>query len=207
MDWTTFISSLVGSGATAWVLVHALAKHVGDRWLAEHKNELDKEFEAYRNALEQRRKRIEADLGHRVYVTQAQFDAEIKALKDIFAALGKLRLGFTGLRPEFSWASGGHEEKLEKLSRHLNDFKERYDALVNTTESLYPFVPENIYEQVQSCMKTATIEIMHIETSGASTFTVNWYEDGARQREKFTEAYYAAAKLTRERIRQLSVIS
>jgi hypothetical protein len=41
--------------------------------------------------------------------------------------------------------------------------------------------------------------MMHIETAGRDTFSMNWFEDGVRQRETFTAAYFAAAKLTRER--------
>ena len=96
-SWTTFLSSLVGSGVTAWLVVRGLGGHLADRWLAKYKGELDKEFEKYRDTLEQRRKRVEADLGKRTYVNKAQFDAEFNAIKDIFAALGKLRLSFNNL--------------------------------------------------------------------------------------------------------------
>src|SRR5258708_6707459 len=97
ISWSTVLTSLVGSGLVSLGVAQGLAKHLGDRWLANRKNELDKEFENYRSTLEQRRKRLEAELSHRVYVTQAHFDAEFKALQDIFAVLGKLRLSFNGL--------------------------------------------------------------------------------------------------------------
>ena len=70
----------MGSGATAWLTVRGLGSHLASRWLARYKNELDKEFEKYRDALEQRRKRVEADLGQRSYVSKAQFDTEFGGL-------------------------------------------------------------------------------------------------------------------------------
>lgn len=205
--WATFITSLVGSGVTAWAIVRGLARHVGDRWLANHKAQLDKDFEDYRDKLEQKRKRLEAELGQQVYITQTQFDTEFNALKSIFAALGKLRLSFNGLRPEFSWGSDDDGERRRILLLRLNEFKDRSNELVNAAESVYPFVPEEIYRQIHECMKRAQIEIMHIETAGEKTFSFEWYKDGANQREKFDEHYYEAVKLSREYFKRLSIIA
>jgi len=76
----TFIASLVGSGVTAGLVVRALSGHLADRWLARYKSDLDKEFESYRDVLDQKRKRAEAELGHRTYVTKTQFDTEFNAV-------------------------------------------------------------------------------------------------------------------------------
>lgn len=205
--WPTFLSSIAGSGAIAWGVVRGFGRHLANRWLADHKAKLDKEFEDYRHKLEQKRKRLEAELGHQVYITQTQFDTEYNAMKDILAALGKLRLSLNGLRPEFSWGPNDKEERLRILLLRLDEFKERDNKLVDTAESLYPFVQEDIYQHVYECMKRAQIEIVHIETAGDKTFTPAWYMDGAKQRDQFNEHYYAAVKLTREHFNRLTVIS
>src|SRR5690349_7364873 len=119
---STFITSLVGSGATAWLMVKGLGGHLADRWLARYKGELDKEFESYRDKLEQKRKRLEAELSHNVYTTQTQFDTEFNAIKDIFAALGKLRLTFNGTRPFVDSLPQDKEERAKLIAdrlRHL----------------------------------------------------------------------------------------
>jgi hypothetical protein len=76
--WLVFFTSLVGGGAAGWIVVYGLSKHLGDRWLETHKSELQakvqEKFEAYKDTLERKRKRLEAELGHGVYVTQARFD-------------------------------------------------------------------------------------------------------------------------------------
>jgi hypothetical protein len=41
------VTSLVGSGATEWLVVKGLSRYLGDRWLAKYKSGLDKEFEEY----------------------------------------------------------------------------------------------------------------------------------------------------------------
>ncbi len=205
-SWTTFLGSLVGSGATAWLVVKGLGSHLADRWLARYKGEIDKEFEKYRDALEQKRKRIEAELGQRTYVSKAQFDTEFNAIKDIFAALGKLRLSFNGLRPFVDWIPPDEEGKLKLVSARLSHFRPLLDALVTTVESAYPFVPDNIYEQLEICMRMGMIEMRHIDEAGAKALSPTGYDDGAKQHEKFTSAYFAAAKLVRERLKQLSEI-
>lgn len=201
---TTFIASLAGSGATAWLVVRGLSNHLADRWLARYKSDLDKEFESYRDVLEQKRKRIEAELGHRSYVTKTQFDSEFTAVKDIFAALGRLRLSFNGLRPFIDWTPQDAGEKLKLISTRLNQFKERFNVLVDVAESVYPFVPEEIYSQFEVCMRAALIEIRQIEHAGVEALSPEGYSEGAKQHEKFTSAYFKAARLVREHFSRLS---
>jgi hypothetical protein len=211
-SWTTFLSSIVGSGATAWLVVKGLGSHLADRWLARYKGELDKEFEKYRDALEQKRKRVEAELGQRTYVSKAQFDTEFSAVKDIFAALGRLRLSFNGLRPLMDWLRDedgnlpDEEGKLRIVSVRLSHFRPLLDTLVTTIESAYPFVPDDIYEQLAICMRMGFIEIRHIEESGSNALSPSGYSDGLKQREEFSKAYFAAAKRVRQRLQQLSEI-
>jgi hypothetical protein len=191
---STFLASLVGSGTTAWLVVRGLSGHLADRWLAKYKSGLDKEFESYRDMLEQKRKRLEAELSHRVYTTQTRFDTEFNAIKDIFAALGKLRLSFNGLRPFLDRTPVDEQQKLEEISRRLDHFTERYNALVDTAHSVYPFVPEDIYAELDMCMNSALIEIKHIHEAGAEALSPSGYSDGARQHERFTAAYYSTRR-------------
>jgi hypothetical protein len=205
-SWTTFLGSLVGGGATAWLVVKGLSGHLADRWLARYKGELDKEFEKYRDALEQKRRRIEAELGQRTYVSKAQFDTEFAAIKDIFAALGKVRLSFNGLRPFVDWIPPDEEAKIKLVSARLSHFRPLLDAFVTTVESAYPFVPDNIYEQLEICMRTGMMEMRQIDAAGANALSPSGYEEGAKHHERFTKAYFSAANLVRERLKQLSEI-
>ncbi len=205
-SWTTFLGSIVGSGATAWLVVKGLSSHLGERWLVRYKNDLDKEFEKYRGALEQQRKRIEADLSQRTYVSKAQFDTEFSSIKDIFATLGKLRLSFNGLRPFVDWIPPDDEGKLQLISARLSHFRPRLDAFITAVESAYPFVPDSIYEQLEICMRMGLMELRHIEETGAEALSPSGYDDGEKQHEQFAKAYFVAARLVRERLKQLSEI-
>jgi|HubBroStandDraft_1064217.scaffolds.fasta_scaffold408111_1 hypothetical protein len=203
---TTFLASLVGSGATAFLVVKALSGHLADRWLTKYKSDLDKELESYRDSLEQERKHIEAELGHRSYVTKTQFDTEFNAVKDIFAALGKLRLSFNGLRPFVDWTPTDQQKKLELITARLNHFRERFNLLVDNAQSVYPFVPEHIYEQLEICMRAAQMEIRQIEQAGSDALSPKGYDAGEKNQSTFSAAYFKAAKLVREHFKQLSEI-
>jgi hypothetical protein len=202
-DLATFVTSLTASG----LLSAAVVKGLGDRWMARYRSKLDKELEAYRDTLEKKRKWIEAELGHRTYVTKAQFDTEFNAVKDCFAALGRLRLSFNALRPYLDWRPQGESEKLNLVVRRLSDLKERYNPFVDTYQSVYPFVPEDIYEHFESCAKAALLELKHVEEDVSQALTPAGYREGEKQREKFDAAYFAAARLARQRFHQLSVVS
>jgi len=177
------------------------------RFLRGYKARYDQELEAYKDTLEQKRKKIEAELGHRIYVGKAQFDTEFNALKDCFAVLGKLRLAFNGLRPMLDWMPEDQQEQMKVLATRMRHFTERYNPVVDTAASVYPFVPEDIYAEFDKCMKAALLEIKHIEADPSKAFTNSGYHQGAEQRDKFDSAYFAAARLTRERFRQLSIVS
>ena len=206
LDWTTVLTSLAGSGLVSVGVVAGLTRYLGDRWMARYKTSLDQELEAYKDTLERKRKRIETELGHRTYISQVQFETEYQALKDCFAALGKLRLSFNGLRPTLDWVPEDEQEKAKLMVRRLNDFKDRFNPLVDTAASVYPFVPEDIYEQFDICMKAAMLEVRDIEEDIRKALTHSGYVEGHKHREKFDAAYFKAAMLARQRYQQLSIV-
>jgi hypothetical protein len=86
----------------------------------------------------------------------------------------------------------------------LNHFTDRFNVLVDTVESVYPFIPDEIYAQLEICMRAALVEIRHIQEAGVEALSPRGYADGAKQHEMFAKAYFAAARLVREHFRQLS---
>ena len=53
-------------------------------------------------------------------------------------------------------------------------------------------------------MKAGFMEMRHIEQAGVEALSPRGYDDGAKQHEKFSSAYFTAAKLVREHFKQLS---
>jgi hypothetical protein len=206
-DFKTVLVSLAGSGLLSVSVVMGLSKYLGDRWMARYKSGLDQQLEAYKDALERKRKRIESELGHRTYVSKTQFDTEYGALKECFAALGKLRLSFNGLRPMIDWTPEDAEEKARLVLARLSRVTERFNPFIELAESVYPFVPSDIYEQFEICMKAVFTEIKHIESDIYKALTPAGYNNGQKQRERFDQAYFAAARLARQHFQQISIVS
>jgi hypothetical protein len=206
IDWRTVLTSALAGAITAIPVVAALARYAGDWWMVGHKAHFDRELEAYKDTLEQRRKRIDAELGHRIYVGKTQFDTEYGALRDCFAALGRLRLAFNGLRPMLDWL-GPPEERTKEIADRLQLFSDRYNPFVDTAASVYPFVPEDIYAEFDTCMKVALLEIRHIQQDPSKALTPSGVNTGYEALQKFDAAYYAAARLARQRFRHLSIVA
>jgi hypothetical protein len=207
LDWRTLLASLAAGGLASTGVVLGLARYLGDRWMIRYRSRYDQALEAYKDTLERRRKRIEAELGHRIYIGRTQFDTEYNALKECFAVLGKLRLAFNGLRPLLDWMPEDEQEKLKLLAARLKHFMERYNPVVDTAASVYPFVPEDIYAEFDICMRAALLEINHVRENPSKAFTPSGLHEGAQRRDMFDSAYFKAATLARERFRQLSVVS
>ena len=206
LDWRTILTSLLASGLVSTGVVLGLTRYLGDRWMVRYKSRFDQELEAYKDTLERRRNRIEAELGHRIYVGKTQFDTEYNALRDCFAALGRLRLSFNGLRPMVDWMPEEPEERMKLLAERLEQFRNRYNPLVDTAASVYPFVPEDIYAEFEKCMKAAILEIKHIEADPSKALSPSGYHQGDAGRNQFDTAYYTAARLARQRFRHLSIV-
>ena len=139
--------------------------------------------------------------------SKTQFDTEFNAIKDCFVAPGKLRLTFNGLRPFLDRTPEDESEKTKLALMRLNRFKEAFNPFVDTLQSLYPFVPEDIYEQFEGCSRVAFMEINDFEDDIRKALMPSGYMQGEKYHQNFDSAYFAAARLARQRFRQLSIIA
>jgi isoleucyl-tRNA synthetase len=209
ISWPTLLVSVASSGATAWAVVAALSRHLGERWLANHKGELDKEFEAYRDTLEQRRKRVEAELGQRTYVSKTQFDTEFNAIKECFAKLSTLRLHINTLRPfRDRLLVDDNEEKRNAISSRLVPAVPAYNDFVDATDGFFPFIAEDIYNALHECAVAARTEMDNILDAGVkNAFSPEGYAAAGKNQDRLYVAYLKAAKLTRLRFARLAIAS
>lgn len=204
-SWPTFLASLVGSGATAWMLVRGLGRHLAERWLARYKGELDKELELYRDTLQRKRGRIEAELGQRTFVSRTQFETEFDALKECFRLLGKLRLSVNSLRPFIESGIPQSEQEQQKVAAiRVELATEQFNCFVEAAETLYPFIPADVYEQFRECIAASRMEIEEFKRDG---FSPSGYTNQERNEKWFSGAYFKAADLTRKRFTELSIAS
>jgi hypothetical protein len=205
-DWRILVASLAGSGVVSTGVVLGLSRYLGDRWMVRYRARFDRELEAYKDTLEQRRKRIEAEVGHRTYIGKTQFDTEYGALRDCFAAIGRLRLAMNSLRPMVDLVPEHPDERLGLLGARLKSLMERYALAVDAVVSVYPFIQEEIYNELEKCLRTALIEMRHVEADPAKAFSPSGCDQGFKAQGKFDTSYYAASKLTRQRFKYLSIV-
>ena len=71
---------------------------------------------------------------------------------------------------------------------------------------MFPFVPEDIYSELEVGMQSAFLEIKSIEHAGSEAFSSEGYKDATRHHDRFTAAYFKAAKLARERFKSMAVV-
>jgi hypothetical protein len=143
-------------------------------------------------------RRMQAGLEHAVYVSRAQFEVELAALREIWAAIAHVRSRVVGLRP------GGHfEPKFEHSEGSLADFMERRDAFINAHLALVtavdkhsPFVPAEIYRIVDNLCVRTTKEKIELETK--MPFESDWYDRG----DKAISDVQVLADLTSDKIRR-----
>lgn len=206
--WITAIESLVIGGLGGWGTVRGLSKHLGDRWLEGLKAKYMRELEEFKDELEKQRKRVQAGIDRSVFVTRAQFETEFQAMKDLFKVLSDVFLNVNNLRPMFSVEPAEEEdiERRKKLGARLLALQKSYNELVTTAEMLRPFYPSRLYTVVEECLKAAHSEIMNVRTAGDETFTFGWFQDGEKNRNRYSAAYNDAARMIRERIETLAVI-
>ena len=187
-DWVTLLTSLTASGVLSVTGAGVLARYVADRSIIRYKAE------------------VEAKTGHRVYVTKAHFDTEFGALKESFVVLGRLRLAFNTLRPVWDFMPDEEAEQIARMKERLEKFREKYEASVDVAQTSYPFVPAEIHEHFQTCLRAAHHEIRTIEGQGDRSIGPDGRQKGAEQHQRFEDAYNNAVRLVRDRLSKLSIL-
>jgi hypothetical protein len=59
---------------------------------------------------------------------------------------------------------------------------------------------------VNECLKASRREIRDIQTAGEESFTLQWFDEGAKRYDEFISAYMKAADMIRARISRLSIL-
>lgn len=215
-DWLTavvsaVISTPVVAGLLAWLgkkwLADNLAKH--NRDLEKLRAQYARELEADKNRFEKSHEFLRAELEKTVFVSRVHFETEFEALKHVFQELANVRLRISGLRPFFDIhaANETNEDKMKRLEEALNDTRDAYNQLIETSENLSPFYPSEIYDQINECQRAAMSEINDIRlTTSVEGFTPIWYHRAEKNLTEFLKAYRAVSDLIRDRISKLAVV-
>ncbi len=223
LNWGGLVQGLFGGALGGVATVSALSRWLGDVWLgriltrekAKYTKELERlradfarELEEYKDALERSKSLLGAEIEKSVFVTRVHFETEFAAYKQVWEALAPLRLAMEETRPIFSISPRGEtdEEKRRELAQRLRELSDAHKKAVNVVENLRPFYPTQVHVRLLECMKAAWLEGKDIQTAGDETFTINWYEQGAKRRDQFMDAYSAVSDMIRARIETLAIL-
>jgi hypothetical protein len=83
---------------------------------------------------------------------------------------------------------------------------DKYNTFINATETVFPFIPEEVSAEFETCAKAAFLCMQHTRRDLVEALSMAGHFDANKFREQFGTAYYRAARLARDRFDQLSVL-
>jgi hypothetical protein len=218
MDSKTLVTGILSGGATG-AIVSAIWNLSIKVWLQGREERAKERLAGTEAKWNETLAKLEADLDRAqrlgqasidrsVFVTRAHFETEFEAMKQVFSHLSQLQIGFNGLRPILAVESSdeNHEQKVGNLLARLGKVSSSYNALLVESEGKAPFYPAELYAAIEECERAASLEINAIRTSGENMFEPEWYEQGERNRGRFSKSYYKAAEIIRDRISRLAIL-
>jgi hypothetical protein len=215
INWPDFVTGIFGGFAGSLVVVYGLSRWLGDVWKAKilEKVQQDnrKELEAMKSemqaSVDRANRLLDAGISKAILVTRTHFETEFTAYKEIFAALSEVKNFMHATRPVFIIAGDEDRVKNEKdLVDRLNKLIAAHNQAVTVAENLRPFYQEQIYQDIQKCFNASKLEVLQVKVGSHGTFSEEWFEEGRKRQEAFTEDYLRVSNLIRERLASLGVL-
>jgi hypothetical protein len=214
-NWPTFATGIFGGSVSGLIVVYGVSRWLGDVWksriLEKVQQENRRELEAMKlemqASVDRANRLLDAGISKAILVTRTHFETEFAAYKEIFAALSEVKNYMHATRPVFVIAGEGESVKDEaNLVDRLNKLVESHNKAVVISENLRPFYQEEIYEGTQKCINSSKFEILQVKTSGHKMFNAEWFEDGRKNQEVFSEHYIRVSTLIRVRLNSPGVL-
>jgi hypothetical protein len=215
VDWITVVVSV----AINTPAVGALLGWLGNRRLQQetqgHSIALEelkagyvRELEKYKGELDKSKVMLQAEISKTILVTKVHFETEFEALKEVFSRLADLKFCMCELHPVIRVVREDEtrEARLELLNKQVERLYTAYDALLQTSEHLSPFYPQEVYDNLRLCLKIANTEDIELKLAGPGTFSREWSRRGEENVKQFCASYDTVANLIRERISKLAIL-
>lgn len=216
VNWLTVILGTLGGTAGAGLVVAALWKFLSTVWTdrlrlqLEHEN--NEKIEKLRAELQAQtdktQKLLDAGVQKAVLVTRTQFETEFNTYKEIYAALSEVKHTIGATRPLMSVVPENEteEDRFKRLGTALKELMSAHNKAITLKDNLAPFYAPEVYMALGECLNASGHEIIDVQTSGRESFTFDWFEEGTRRQEAFSEAYQRVGRLIRERIASLGIL-
>jgi hypothetical protein len=215
VNWPDFVTGIFGGAAGSLIVVLGLSRWLGDVWKAkilervqqDNRRELEAIKSEMRASVDRANRLLDAGISKAILVTRTHFETEFIAYKEIFAALSDVKNCLHATRPTFIIA--GEEDRVKDktdLIERLNKLIAANNKAVVVSENLRPFYQDEIYQGIQKCFNASKYEILQVKTGSLTTFSDEWFEDGWKRQQAFTEDYIRVSNLIQERLASLGVL-
>jgi len=215
VNWSDFVTGIFGGVTGSLVAVYGLSRWLGDVWKGKllekvqqaNRKELESLKSEMQASVEKANRLLDAGISRAILVTRTHFETEFTAYKEIFAALSDVKNRIHATRPVFIIA--GEEERIrsnEDLVDRLNKLIAVHNNAVVVSDNLRPFYQDEIYLGIQKCFEASKLEIFQVKVGNRRTFSEEWFEEGRKRQEAFTESYLRVSNLIRERLASLGVL-
>lgn len=183
--------SLGGAGA----LLFALSSWLGKVWATRI---LEQEQAKHAEQLS----RLKGELDKMIHVHRVQFEAEFRALKDIWQAASGLRSHISALRPRMSVteSSEGYDECFWK---RYQGFQAALNTFQNAIDDNAPFYSDELFREVDALLRIAKHEEVFVHAEKVKD--AQWFKDGEESRQQFFQQATVVGATMRKRIEQLAV--
>jgi hypothetical protein len=150
---------------------------------------------------------LQAKIDRSIFVTNAHFDTEFAAMKQVFSRLSRVRSTLYDLRPTSAYEPIGEDDnqKMERLSRRLQSLLLAHDALRKVLEAKRPFYPETLYVTATECLDAAQNDARKVQSTDLNSLDA-WFLELTANRTRFAQGYRRAANIIRDRISTLAII-
>ena len=214
-NWLEFVKSFFGGATGGLFVIYGLSCWLGNVWKGkiiervqqDNRRELEAMKSEMQASVDKANRLLDAGISKAILVTRTHFETEFTAYKEIFAALSDVKNFLHATRPVFIIA--GEEDRTKDkadLVERLNKLIAAQNKAFIISENLRPFYQDEVYQGIQKCFTASKYEILQIKTGGSKTFTDDWFEDGRKRQEAFTEDYNHVSKLIRDRLASLGVL-
>lgn len=211
MDVMSFVGGVVGGivGSSAvFPLVVSLLK---DRWLAAVKAEYNKELELVKNSLQSGQKKLQAQIDHGSFVTQAQYDLELSIYKEMWDKLAALRTASVDLYAPAKFHLKGPDGPVvgwqyKLLLKNGEAFGEAHNNALTVLYRSGPFVPENIYTSALDCTRLSYPILAVLTDASGDVLAESWYQSLRQVQEPLVTNIDEVRELIRTRLAAMRIL-
>ncbi|MCW1433703.1 hypothetical protein OLN68_06105 [Citrobacter freundii] len=202
MDLILKIINLLGGLS---ILITAIIAYVGKLYFERFKANQEAKNRELQASIDATSAGLKSKLENSVYVTKNQFDKEFTAYSVIWSSVFELKEDTIMLRPVIDYFDQDESFNDRKL-RRLRKFKDSFNLLVRHVESNRPFIPVDIYNNINGFKMSCRKESISYEHGNPDYDGVEYWKDSEKNMKEIVRMLDLVCEDIRSRLFNLSVI-